>query len=272
MSSNEIEIGEFICKYTVQILLVNDKDYHVRQYRNGSGILLQLNGVFIIITAGHCIAEWEKNTDKKHIVIANNSKVSLKVVSYSFRYVENKEDYGFLRLDSIDANKAENLKKAFLPTTLISVSCPLKGDRVIVSGYPESLNSRKSEKCPIVATRHVHVQGVTGYITSSQSFKAWVSSENIENTFLSQEGTGNASSSGMSGGGCWLSNIKEDWQPDAMRLCGIHYRAGYVTGGRYMHEMPVSNHLRLIFENVPELRDSIRNEWPDLFPCCNTAD
>ena len=285
------ELDEWLKRYTVPLFFFKGEIEGRNLSGNGSGVLVKIGKSRFILTAGHCVRDWI-NASRVVVGIASHNHVfSPRILCRDYRFVEKCEDYGFVEIHPEDAGQIEACSKVFMAPTRIEIQLAdeliKRDDWLVVSGYPRALvepvGNMNDPAGHGVRLLHV-VSTVFGGETCPADLApippacdvavdVWIPEDgNLDTMSGNFEEIRLPQLAGMSGAGCWLSGVRptpENWVPDKMKLVAIHcgtFPELFSSGeeNRLMREVLVANHLRLIVENLPYLREEIFSNWPTL--------
>jgi len=286
-------ISEFTKPFSVAIMM-HDGVINTESYRsNGTGVLVRIQDKYFIFTAGHCVKDIEEKGYS--IVLPVEQSRSLfcpNIVKTKYIYEgKNKEfDYGFIEITKQNAILMESKVRIFMSLDRIEV---LKRDDLlqcndwfVISGFPyEEIEKDNSG----IDVRFFHAT-----IKKSESKTAGISDSAIDlgehtlDLLISVDDvysnvTGNFEESfipclaGMSGGGCWKTNLYPDpyeWDTSRLRLvashCGTFSNQVLVNEKPhiFIREMPLGHHLHLICTEYEDLAKEIFDRWPYITSFC----
>jgi hypothetical protein len=271
--------------YTVPLFIFDGEPSEESYQASGSGVLVRLWGYTFIFTAGHCIVD-EPRVYGIGIIRGTPHQFTPKV-HRSRRYVANSAvDFGYLQLNSEDAATIEARDRVFASPNRLHVASAdelkAEDDWMLVSGFPGTLatpvpNGRLVQQLHFATT--IAGSGIAPSSplgdppTGMEVIDLWVPMEGLINTTSGGfEEVSMPMLSGVSGGGCWKGGVRPDgadWSPTRLKLAGVHIGSSNevdIEGKkhRFTREVSIKHHLRLVYEDVPALREHIASEWPDI--------
>ena len=249
---------------------------YIRNSEIASGVLVEIANRTFIATTAHTLL---KNTRDIFLVGFEDSESSVPVLNFG-RGHENTIDVAYVEVSN---DQAQRLKKEPIELDRIGIfGCGKKDQHTIVMG------------CPAQLVRHERHKNVTDLIVRAQTwtfpvlepdewhyledsetrgapdpkrdvFIAYVQDQDIE--VLPPESTSDkrvAIPKGMSGGGYWMLEKREDklWFPQSYKLFAIQSR--WWNLGDYLQGVQIVYWLALVWLGQPELREVIENKFPDI--------
>jgi hypothetical protein len=265
------EIKQHIRLFTVGIAFYRDGEVSTATYwKNGTGVLVSLNGRHFMLTAGHCIEDLAQHTfaisicDKPHTFQPRFVRTGVDTAGG--------RDWGYAEIAPADVVTIESQNAVFLAASRLMVmdatALQAEGEILVLYGYPDAV---------VVKTGSGDV-GMTDYyigssVTAAAPIEAAVQHVNMDLmdvrdvTQDSRPAVEVPRLRGLSGAGCWNTRLKpsdETWVPRSVRLVGIHVGSTDEKGARWGREILVGHHLRMIAADYPDLRETILGTWPAL--------
>lgn len=281
------EISEFTKPFIVAILL-HDSAINAESYRgNGTGVLLRIQDKYFILTAGHCVKAIE---EKGYFVVLPVERArslfcpDIVRSKYIFEGKDKEFDYGYIEITKQNAITMESRIRVFMSLNRIEV---LKRDDLlycndwfVISGFPDE-EIEKDHSGSDVRFFHATVKKSESKMADIPDLSIEVGKHTLDLLIslndVYSDVTGNFEESvipclaGMSGGGCWKTNLYPDpyeWDTSRLRLvathCGTLSNQLFVKGKPhfFVREMPIGHHLHLICTEYKDLAEEISNRWP----------
>lgn len=273
-TSTAAQSRDILCPYTVPIYVFRD-DKLDNVVSVQSGVLLRLDRRHFIVTAGHCV----KDSKKSPVAfgVRNSPHRFTPTLEISDYRLDEKSDYGFWEISPQHVGEFSYQRKFVDPShiEILNEQClHSKEGTPALAGYPGDLIRGDWNKNP--TSRFLSyitvLAGVDG--TPESAFPSPPSEDRpAMDLWVSKENLGDRSNvpvlAGASGGGYWWI---EPWEKgtllteDHCRLVAIHAKS-YCDpdiNERFARGYLIENHLRLIAETIPDLKDLIYRTWRDL--------
>jgi len=254
----------------------------------GSGTLVEIFDHHFILSAGHCINSYERK----------NCSFGIKKDPHFFmperwpsKYVYQKDDgkdFGYIQIPRHEKAIFDSGNRIFLGIDRIQATnaeeLKTEADLMILAGYPgatqhedsglgiyyfrlftlttviEGTKINQDKNAPVGRAKKSH--SFAGYIDLYVPKSGIYLDDNESEKEIPKL-------AGASGGGCWNTNIrrlKKNWKSSDIKLTGIHVGSTHETDDNnwFARENLIGNHLRLIAEDFPTIRDKIYQRWPFL--------
>jgi hypothetical protein len=241
----------------------------------GSGVLLEIAAEHFILTAGHCVEHYQKFPsafgveNSPHRYMPGRSEHS-KFVCENDSRESGKRDFGYIHISPDQVVRFRG-NRVFVSLDRVAVltSEELRGanDWIAASGYPRALTGQTTRGHFLrLLAPYTVVAGVCG---APQSDLTPLDPQGLEfvDLWLPPEMKVPVLR-GMSGGGCWKTNVRParpKWSDGDIKLTGIHIASTDDSQkDRFMREVLIGHHLKLIARGFPNLRSEIFGRWPQL--------
>jgi hypothetical protein len=263
-------IRDVLRDYLVPIYTFDDDELRKVAFVQ-SGVLVRLQGRAFVLTAGHCVEDWE-HRPMAFGVRWDPHRFTPTIATSAFRY-DDKCDYGFWEISHGDIGHFSYQRK-FVQPARIELSNPNmlreKEGSPIITGYPADLIIGDWDRSP--TSRFLsYLTTVEGVDDAPEGASEDNKSEDcpVIDTVIAEENFGSVSEvphlGGASGGGYWWLEPMEEGtklSADHFKLIGTHSGHYCTDKGKFARGHLIENHLHLIADEVPELRDFINETWP----------
>jgi hypothetical protein len=248
----------------------------------GSGVLVRIGSHHFILSAGHCVKDFRSRTCAIGLRRESHRFIPDGWDHAEFVFDEaSQTDYGYIHVPPGEEGTFTAAGRLFLGMKHIKVHTRDQlfnaNDWMAISGYPAAFGEKtaRGQGTRLVVFRSV----IAGTARVPKNTAAPPKSLEYTDLWVPQSPSGIdpaqdyapvdlPSLSGMSGGGCWKTNVRPDpskWKLDCVDLTGIHIATTYnETGDMFGREALLGHHLSLIATTFPELKSTILSEWPQM--------
>lgn len=282
---NSTMLNDFLSPFTIPIHFFRGPVSSDTWNGNGTGVLVQLGGLAFVLTAGHCVRQYEDAQGCVVGVARARSRFEARFARRAYR-ADGFADYGFLEIPpaerpSYRAHDVFPMKPdrvlVTTPEALVSAN-----DWMVLSGYPDEVTVKDADARGMrfftysttsagldKAPRSTFESAPSGV----RALDLWVSLRGQMQSFPELVSDARVPLfAGASGGGCWKAGVRPElagFDPQRMQLVGVHAHSSdqvEINGEpcRFAREISVGHHLRLIADHVHEARDEILGRWPTL--------
>ena len=256
---------EYIEKFSVQ--LIHGERHPPEPF--GSGVLIELDGRYFIVTAGHCASDYYGHSTI-HLKGANTGPPFEARIRQPPDAVYNNwdliEDYGFYELEPERLDAVSDNGKQFLDRNNLLVLNEEKflvaWSSAIVSGFPRSMTKLTGQQ--VFESCLLELAICPNMVSYSAGKRRKCIS--IDLTQMFGEGKP-ADLEGASGGGFWVLKREESGSPLNPTLAGLNVGTPNNDGtgsGRELLVTLVGHHLRRIADRIDDLKGFIFCTWPFL--------
>lgn len=260
----------------------------------GSGVLLKIERRYFILTAGHCV-HYAKGGEVATSIVNRTHRFYPVLPGTASPECDPADavDVGYFVVAPTDARSFEAYRRFFCSLDRLHVTTSenltKEKDWMVVGGYPqEYLQAEKTTKLTIfhpgMLTLVTMIAGQFGAPNSPlptprrgmQTIDLVMDvrqNQRIETVEGIREFTPPLLR-GVSGGGCWRAFVQPNpsqWSANGIKLTGIHIAsdddAVIAEDGRpvrFLREVLIGHHLRMIANDFAELRETIYSKWPFL--------
>lgn len=234
----------------------------------GSGVLADLHGTRVVLTAGHVLRDFAHEFDEERILLSVNRAGSFAPNRDSIRLISDGGDFGpdagVLVLPAPQASSYFHFGAFNEParsTTLIA-DPPTKLLEVIVAGFPAQLSKleRRTDLRPNTLSIQLNAQMmmIVATVDRVDDNHAWLwAAESL--SAANEQPMEMGSLNGMSGCGCWEVRLNREEQLLHFYLRAVHT----ATVMPHLRETPIIHHLRLIAGLSASFEEKVRRLWPD---------
>lgn len=282
----------YVRHHTVAMIHLAGSDPSLQIVGGGTGVLVQIEDRFFVLSAGHCIEPLERASHTALIIQRGKHRFTVKPIRFQYRNTAT-EDFGFMEVSQDNADKIQLREKLFLTADDVEpVQLSGVDDWFVVSGYPVAHSDIQLSRRRLGAAHLAIVTTPAGCPPAPETTIAGTKSgSHLLSLWIPPSGILNLSSGrlgpevsvpplrGMSGGGCWRAHARPNptgWDVSRMRLCAIHEGSldsefSDEAGNRFTRAVSVSCHLHLIAQHYPGLVAAIGGNWPALFSGADSA-
>lgn len=284
---NDAAILEALTYYTVPIMFFRagaDRENLLPQdYEgNGSGVLFHLSGYHFILSAGHCVEDYQKQPCAFGVDNGPHCYAPPRWHS-GYRYTGvGERDFGYILIPEDQVGRFTSGNRVFLSRDrvepLSSAETRTHNDWMILAGYPSAIQQKASNGLGARLLSYPTTLAGLGNAPASELNSPAQAVEYVD-LWVPQMGVQPASDyaevevpllGGASGGGCWRAGVRgrpsaTPWTADRMKLSGLHVSSPRKQmAHRFAREILVGHHLRLIAEELPAVKPAIFDRWPSL--------
>ncbi len=267
------ETGRFLCQSSV-FFAVRDERHQTTRVA-GSGVVVDLHGTKIVLTAGHVLRDFRREFDNGQMILSVNRPCgSFAVRRDSVRLVSPGGDRGadagvlilppdqvesYFQFGGFEPARATTLRPELPPT---GVAC-------IVGGYPAQGAEFFTAEGPGGPYHWVHAtfNMIGARLLHSDNVHHWL---DMSNPPPDTERLKLGELNGMSGCGFWSLKMRKDTTTDPItydlraHLHGVHTATVDDEIGLRLRQTPIAHHLRLLADESDELKDKVMRLWPGL--------
>lgn len=274
------EVSECLSRFTIALIQVGQNGT-IGSYC--SGVLVTLGGRNFILTAGHCIEEYERAPDRLLLGVQtapHNLRPRFPLRTGKKLVIGASMDFGFIE---VPPNLFAQIKseKIFVPGRRLLVVDDVSADRDLFAflGVPRQLATHSAHD--VTLSNYLYCTWVAGQFGLPPSnAHPPLAGVRVVDVHVSKEGphhlikdgcadpvtmAATPDLGGCSGAGCWkLGRTEESWNSESVQLVGIHI--GHSTTGEetFARSVLVGHHLRLLADEFADLREDIFKSWPIL--------
>jgi hypothetical protein len=283
------EIDQYLNFYNVPFAFFRGSIQPENFIDSGSGVLVKLAKRFFVLTAGHCVTPASaQDANVLFVISTQTTRFNPKIARHACVSDNDYADFGYFEIHPIDAREMEIRKKIFKNAEGLyvrsSVQLQAENDWMIVSGYPALLKQEELSDIDRVGTYFQHylvLSRISGNDSAPPSpLPPSPIGIDVSDVWIPRRGLIDITSGGfqeidlhqlrgMSGGGFWKTNVRpntETWNENEMMITGTHFGSRFdvrIEGDDHVfaREVLISNHLRLLADDYPDLRQEIMDRW-----------
>lgn len=235
----------------------------------GSGVLADLHGTRVILTAGHVLRDFAREFDDERVLLSVNRAGSFVPDRNAIRVFSKGGDHGpdagVLVLPEPQASSYFHFGAFNEParrTTLIAEP-PSKLLEVIVAGFPAQLSKleRRTDLRPNTVSIQLNAQMmmIVATVDRVDDDHVWLWAGDGSFLVANDQPMDMGSLNGMSGCGCWEVRLNREEQLLHFCLRAVHT----ATHLPHLRETAIIHHLRLIASLSAAFEEKVRRLWPD---------